>query len=153
MEVVLTKSQMMAKIAASQMPETFHHSVHGVFDVSRMRGVAMEQSKPALMAKCSEDLIEWLYENHNVDEKRITELTKAQIVLPCLTVEFADESDLLIDGVHRIIAGWVRYGFETFKFYRFQEREVIRPTPGMYIAQKPKWGKFDILRNGEIELF
>lgn len=150
---ILTKTTLMASIAAKQTRELFHHSVHGIFDVSAMRGAALERNKPLLTANVSEELIVWLYDTRKINDRRVMELTQKQILQPYLAVEFADESDLLIDGAHRIIAGWMHYGFDTFKYWRFTEREIIRPVVGRVSTVPMVWGKFDILNNGDIKLY
>lgn len=150
---MLTKSQLMADIAAGKRRETFHHAVHGMFDIAAMRGAAQEQGKTAKTATICDGLVDWLFSQRNIDDRRLKELSVSQIKSPCLAVEYADESDLLIDGSHRILAGYLRYGIETFTYYKFTEREIIRPVNTGIVTSKPVWGKFDILPNGTIEMF
>lgn len=150
---MLTKSQSMADIAAGRTREAFHHAVHGIFDIAAMRGAALEQGKVAKTAKISDDLIAWLFDKRKIDDQRLKELNMPQIKSPCICIEYADESDLLIDGCHRIIAGYLRYGIDTFTYYKFTEREIIRPVNTGIVTSKPVWGKFDILPNGDIEMF
>lgn len=145
-----TKAEVMNDVALHRAHESFSHTICGIFDVTQMRNFAIANDRVVHTLALTQELIDWLYENRDVDEARMRSMTRMQVDEAAIVVAYNDGTDLLIDGTHRMIAAWKKYGLKTFNYWKYAEYEIIRPAPGWGVHTGLRWGKFDINRHGEV---
>lgn len=147
--MIVTKAQLMAQVAADIAHESFDHTVQGTFDITLMRSKAIAEQRRPFHTDINQAVIDWLYTYRDVDEERVRTLTLEQQEEPGIIVRYNDGQDLLIDGIHRMVARWRRDPALHFYFWEFAEAEIIRPSSSWVSAKDLNWGKFDII-NGQV---
>lgn len=146
---LMTKTQLMAIVAAGGSLEAFTHSIHGTFNVTAMRTAAPFHAELIEVPLAS--LVDHIRVSRVVEESRLADLPEASwrndpgIIL----VEEKDGEVLhtIIDGHHRALRRQ-REGLLTMVLWEFKMADAIRPPPGFGPIPGHDWG--DEFRDGKI---
>lgn|SRR5512141_1606796 len=106
MELV-SKTEIMRRVAAGQGIEAFSHETEGNFNVTAMRQWAQENRLLPVLAPLDEGFVEFIRTQRDIDLKRVAELNPLQIALdPAMALLLETGEHLLVDGSHRILRRW-----------------------------------------------
>jgi hypothetical protein len=158
-----TKDEMHRLVVAGIANETFQHETLGHFDITMMRR-AIELVKDRLTVySCNFDQLgmvdgieadgyTYLTQHREIDRERVKNLTDEQIEEPLIILDCpagtngTGRSDLLVDGIHRLVARKER-GKEGFSFYRLPLEHAPRiddSKVGVDFVQL-QWGEKDLI--------
>ena len=140
--------------------EVFTHATIGIVNVSELRNIILSSSmrdKLLMTARFdemrragdgnmkSDQVLEWLIGQRELDEERIASLTETELndpVIDLIDVE-GGMTHTIVDGMHRLV-GRFRKGYPTFQYYAFpQHLAPMLPQSAMF-ADIP-WGTKDVV--------
>lgn len=132
---IMTKTELMALVAAGKIHESFEHSEEGHFDVTAMREWARAHAAP-IVSFSMEGIIEPLRAGRVVDEERVKTLHLNSVLNdPSMIVTYEKDgvtSHLVIDGTHRILRRH-KLGMKNFPAYLIHSDDIIRPDTTQFV--------------------
>jgi hypothetical protein len=155
--VSLTKSQVSRLVVTGHCRETFSHETLGHFDVTGIRQLAIAEFPEVMVCAFSamtmadgiqRDALAYLIANREVDHDRCLELTTEQLQDPLIFLlcpagtNGEGESHLLVDGIHRLVAGYTR-GYSDFRFRMVPMDRAPRFDPGDFT--NVEWGDKELV--------
>lgn len=153
---LMTKTEIMAHVAAGEIHETFDHETEGSFDITMMRKLAHAAWTASLQANLKlagsgqplvkpdvelrrfhmQGMEAAIRASRVIDETRIMQLDDYSWRNdPALVVEYVTdgtEYQLIIDGTHRILRR-SKEGKSTFDAYVFTTNQIIRPDMNKFV--------------------
>lgn len=146
---LMSKTEITALVKSGRTHECFTHSIVGTFDVSLMNKVA-----PFLYERFNSDITADLIANikasRDWEQERVNSLTLGETLQPTLWIlDTSDNTHILIDGTHRLIASLERFKFTAFKGYMATLATAIRPGSNTYINPAHDWGRMAV-KNGKL---
>lgn len=145
---MISKTELNKLVRAGKARETFIHSTAGEFDVTAMRLIA-EFAYEKFSSDLHHELVDQIKRTRDWDQERINNLTIEEAIIPTLWVhDNSDHPHILIDGTHRLIAGFERFKFKIFRGYMARLDQVIRPD-FENMAHRPEhdWGRI-VVKDG-----
>ena len=140
---IVSKTEIMRRVAQGDAHEAFTHSIDGVFDITLMRRWAKANLDPVRVDLA--DFIDFVRANRDIDEARVSELTNEEALNdPGMFVQYDKPGDgiyhLHIDGVHRALRLY-SMGIPYQWVWIVPEAAIIRPSPLMRKNPWVDWGK------------
>jgi hypothetical protein len=148
MKLVISKSELMARVIHGREHECFEHSECGFFDITLMREWAKKHGVRITVGTA--DMVPHIHESRDYDPERVLELPDESWKNdPPLAVALNDGTHLLIDGAHRILRRHAE-GYKNTDILVLTEEEIIRPGPGWSKQEAVDWGTKEIGPDGEL---
>lgn len=151
---LLTKAQIMQRVAEGLALECHENSKHGWFNITGMRSQALlERREPVLVELEQGGLLEWLRTQCVHDKARVAEFMAKMSFNPmeqdpAIIIHWPeDDGYLMVDGVHRVLAAHA-LGMKHYPYWLFDHSEILRPPPGYGMNPEYEWG--DDLVDGQI---
>jgi hypothetical protein len=144
---LLSKTEITKLVKLGRVHECFTHSIIGTFDVTLMNEVAPYLYQ-RFQADITPDLISQVKATRDWDAERVANITIEEVLQPTLWIlDTSDNTHILIDGTHRIIASLERFKFAKFHGYMATLADAIRPANNLIASHD--WGRIEV-KNGKL---